>query len=128
MSVANSSVSYIYLATPYSINAPANTIEGSMLREKRYQEAVSHTVEMSKKGEVIFSPIVHSHPLAVHGGLPGTWDFWSNIDYVFIDNCEKVRVVKMDMWDKSVGITAEIAYAKKIGKEVEYIDVPTNQS
>ena len=113
--------SYIYLATPYSINASTSSKEGRALREARYMQALSETAGMSKKGEVVFSPIVHSHPMSWNHDMPGTWDFWSKIDYVFIDNCEKVRVVMMDMWDQSVGISAEIEYAKKIGKPVEYV-------
>lgn len=111
--------SYIYLATPYSVNAPLP--EGAELRQARHDEALRYTAEYSKIGEVIFSPIVHSHPMSFVHDIPGTWDFWSKIDYCFIDNCEKIRVIMMPDWDKSVGITAEVDYAKKIGKPVEYV-------
>jgi hypothetical protein len=122
-------VSYIYLASPYSINAPTTSKEGRELRELRYREALRYTAEWSKEGQVIFSPIVHSHPMSWYHDMPGTWDFWSKIDYVFIDQCEKVRVLCMPDWDKSIGITAELEYAKKIGKPIEYSNyVPTNQS
>ena len=114
--------SYIYLASPYSINAPDSTEEGRKLRQHRHDEALRLTAEYSKQGEVIFSPIVHSHPMSVVHDMPGTWDFWSKIDYIFIDNCEKVRVLKMPDWDKSIGIAAELDYAKKVGKEIEYVE------
>lgn len=120
--------SYIYLASPYSINAPASTEEGRKLREFRFEEALRITADLSKQGEVVFSPIVHSHPMSWHHEMPGTWDFWSKIDYVFIDNCEKILVVKMPMWDQSVGITAELEYANKIGKPIEYLEYSPEQS
>lgn len=114
--------SYIYLASPYSINAPTSSKEGRELREFRFKEALRYTAEYSKLGEVVFSPIVHSHPMSWHHDMPGTWDFWSKIDYVFIDNCEVVRVLKMPDWEQSVGINAELEYAKKIGKPIEYVE------
>ena len=114
--------SFIYMASPYSINAPTSTEEGRALREFRYAEALRYLSDWTKMGEVVFSPIVHSHPMSWTHDMPGTWDFWSKIDYCFIDNCEKLRVLKMPDWDKSVGITAELAYAAKVGKEIEYVD------
>lgn len=115
-------MSYIYLATPYSVGTDGASEHSDNVREARYLKAVQWTAEMSLKGEVVFSPIVHSHPLAVYHDLPGTWDFWSKIDYAFIDSCSKVRVMMYDMWEQSVGMKAEIEYAKKIGKPVEYVD------
>lgn len=113
-------MSYIYLASTYSLEAPTNTEEGRLKRERRYQEALRATVEFTKRGEVIFSPIVHSHPMAIEHNLDGDFDFWENIDYAFIDSCTKIRVLAYDNWQKSKGITKELEYARKIGKLIEF--------
>lgn len=108
--------SYIYLASPY-------TSPDKKVQEDRFYQVVKITAAMSAKGEVVFSPIVHSHPLHVIAGLGGDWAFWSAIDYCFIDNCEKIVVAKMDGWDRSVGVKAEVEYAVSKGIPVEYMDV-----
>ena len=107
--------SFIYLASPYSHPELA-------IREHRFLDALDYTAEQSKKGEVIFSPIVNSHLLTQNHDLPSTWDFWCKIDYAFINQCLKVRVLKLEGWENSVGIKAELAYAESIGKKVEYVD------
>jgi len=104
-------MSYIYLASPYSHPDPA-------VRQKRYEDVLEITAKLSKIGYVVFSPIVHSHPMSVHHDMPGDWAFWSKIDYKFIDACREIWVLDMDGWDKSVGIKAEMEYAKSIGKMV----------
>jgi hypothetical protein len=102
--------SYIYLASPYTGK-----------EQERYEAVLKYTALETQKGEVIFSPIVHSHPLTRCGvEMPGTWDFWQHIDRTFIDYCEELHVLCLDGWDKSVGVKAEIEYAQSIGKHIEY--------
>ena len=107
-------MSYIYLASPY-------THPDLDVRRHRYYEALDYAIGCTQKGEVIFSPIVHSYPM--EESIPGDWRTWEKIDKVFLDVCEKVRVLQIEGWDKSVGVSAEIEYAKSIGKEVEYATV-----
>lgn len=108
-------MSYIYLASPYTHPSDA-------VKAMRYEKILNYVSAKTLEGEIIFSPIVHSHPMHVTHGVDGDWDFWSKIDKVFIDNCAKVRVVCMEGWNKSKGIAAEVEYAKQIGKEVEYYE------
>lgn len=104
-------MSYIYLASPYSGK-----------ERVRYADALEYTVDRTREGEIIFSPIVHSHQMSSLYELPGDWVFWERIDRAFIDSCTKIRVLMLDGWKESKGVTAELAYATKIGKEVEYVD------
>lgn len=62
----------IYLASPYSDPDPA-------VREQRYEAACAATVAMLRAGHVVFSPIVHSHPLVAYG-LPTDWAFWQRVN------------------------------------------------
>lgn len=104
----------IYLATPYSHPEPA-------VMEQRFQDACRIAGLLMAQGEVVFSPIAHTHPIAVQCTLPRGWDYWERFDRDFIAACSKVLVARMDGWEQSKGVAAEIAIAKELGKPVEYI-------
>jgi hypothetical protein len=116
---------FIYLANPYSIDAPVSTEYGRNRRIRRYWGALEVLAKLTKDGYVVFSPIVHSHQL--HIAFPDLvgddWEFWERIDRAFISCCAKVIVIKMEGWDRSIGVQAEIKYATEIGKPVEYMEV-----
>lgn len=109
----------IYLAIPYS------QIEA----ESSCKQANEASIIILNKGFNVFSPITHCHPLTLVEGysLPGTWDFWSQIDYQFIDWADEVWVCIPKEGEspvrRSVGITAEVKYAKKLGLPVKYFKI-----
>lgn len=76
--------------------------------------------QLLKEGHRIFSPIAHSHPIALFG-LPKEFDFWSGYAEEMISLCSEVWVLKLNGWDVSVGVQAEIKLAEKLGKPVKYI-------
>lgn len=104
----------LYLASPYSHPIPA-------VREMRFVSACWATAELMKRGENVFSPIVHSHPL-VRYGLPNTWEFWEGVDRDHLERCDEIVVLTLDGWRESVGVQAEIAMAHECGKPVKLLD------
>lgn len=105
----------IYLASPYSDSDPS-------IVEKRFKLASQATVIALNRGEIIYSPIVHCHQLAIDYDLPKTFDFWQSYNFGMINHCTTVFVLAIDGWDKSVGVAGEIEYAKKKGKPVVFVD------
>ena len=101
----------VYLAIPYS-----------GMCESSYEQANKFTVEALKMGYNPFSPITHSHPLSKYE-IPGDWGFWSKIDYSWIDVCEEVWVLVpkegIDKIHKSIGVKAELKYAKQNNKPIK---------
>jgi nucleoside 2-deoxyribosyltransferase len=108
----------IYLASPYSHPDPA-------VREERYVAACRAAGALMSRGEIVFSPIAHSHPIATHGGVPGDWPFWSRRDLWFVEACYYLAVLTLDGWRASAGVAAEVAHALARGKAVRYIDPVT---
>lgn len=106
----------IYLASPYSHPE-------AYVMEQRFQEVCRIAGELMISGHIVFSPIAHSHPIAVQSMLPGDWKFWEKFDRAFIAVSQKLVVAMMDGWRESKGVTAEIAFAKEIGIPVEYMEV-----
>ena len=102
------------MASPFSHLDPA-------VRERRFQAACRVAAELTRKGRIVFSPIVYSYSLCQHG-LPLDWEFWQPYDLAFLAMCEEVVVLKLDGWEQSIGIQGEIAAAKALGKRVSFVD------
>lgn len=101
----------IYLAIPYS-----------KYEEKSFNLANEIAAELIKEGNIVFSPISMSHPIATIGGLKGDWETWSRIDMEFIRWSEEVVVINFDDVAvlESIGVQDEIKYAKELGKKISY--------
>lgn len=104
----------VYLASPYSHDDGA-------VRQKRFTEACRAASHLMQRGDFVFSPIAHTHPIALWG-LPKGWDYWHQYDRWFLLRCERVVVLKLDGWRESVGVQAEIRIAESFGHSVEYMD------
>jgi nucleoside 2-deoxyribosyltransferase len=103
----------IYLASPYSHPDPA-------VREERFRAACRATAALLRAGEVVFSPIVHSHSL-IEFELPTAWSYWERIDRVHLERCDEVAVLMLDGWRESIGVREEIAMARALGKPVRFL-------
>ncbi len=79
---------------------------------------------MIRSGNSVYCPIAHSHPLCEYG-LASDWQFWQEHDLKFLNACDELVVLQLDGWQQSVGIQAEIAAARALGKPVSFIEFPT---
>ena len=104
-------MSYIYLASPY-------THEDPEVREQRYLRVLKEAATLIQQGRVVYSPIVHNHPIAELFVLPKNFTFWELYDKVMITACKEVHVLCMEGWMESVGVQAEIKFAQDTGKPV----------
>jgi len=103
-----------YLAIPYS----HTNVELCVLR---FEIANAVSALLMKEGEVIFSPISHTHPMARYG-LPGDWAYWKDQDIEFLNLCGEMYVVMLKGWDVSIGVKAEIEHMKQRGIKITYLD------
>lgn len=105
----------IYLASPY-------THEDEKVMAFRYKEAIRASVRLINKGHLVFSPIVHSHPIAVAYTLPRDFTFWEDYAISFLSYwAEAVNVLRLHNWEKSIGIKAELAIAQEAKLPIYYI-------
>ena len=105
----------IYLACPYSHDDPAVKVE-------RFEAVNRVASELMNAGNPVFSPISHTHPIAIAGGLPGGWEFWEPYDRWFIERCDAVYVLMLLGWQESTGVQAELALAREYNTPVMFID------
>lgn len=105
----------IYLASPYTHDDPA-------VMAQRF-DAVCHAAgALMKSGKHVYSPIVHSHPIATRCGLPIEWEYWRDFDTRMIAACDELWVLNLHGVTRSRGVAAEIQIARDLGKPVSYCD------
>lgn len=94
-------------------------------QEQAYIEASKCAATLLKRGMNVFSPIAHSHPIAVHGAIDAIdHDFWMRLDKAILDECDILLVVMMPGWRESRGIKAEIEHAREAGKQTVFYSWP----
>lgn len=106
-----------YLASPYSHPDPA-------VKEQRFREACRVSGNLMRRGKSIFAPIPHSHSIEQHfegGGVEGM-DFWLSQDFAVLRHCSELLVLKLEGWERSKGVAAEVELAGKLGIPVFYIE------
>jgi len=101
----------IYLAIPYTGQ-----------EEYSFQIANHAAGKLMGIGFIVYSPISHTHPIAMECNLPTDWEYWKNIDISFLKWCDVVHVICLHGWKESKGVQAEIKIARVLGKEIIYHD------
>jgi hypothetical protein len=104
----------IYVCSAYSHPDAA-------VRQQRFEAACRATAALIRQRKVVYSPIVHGHPLCQYG-LPLDWAFWKRHDLAFLEMCDEVLVLKLDGWQTSVGVQAEMEAARRLEKPVTLLD------
>jgi len=101
----------IYLAAPYSH-------ELKRVKRDRYRAVSKAAAILMKRGEIVFSPISMTHPMAVYGDLPGDWLFWEKFDCEFLTVCDRFLILELEGWMVSKGVMAELDLARRLKKNI----------
>lgn len=104
----------IYLAVPYSHN-------DEKIRLERFEKVNKMAGDLMKRGYIVFSPISHSHPIAVQNDLSLNFNFWEKFDKSFIEWCDEMFILTLDGWSSSKGVLAESQIAGMLNKPITYI-------
>ena len=71
----------------------------------------------------IFSPIAHTHGVAVHGEIdPYDHAIWMPADQHMMNAAKGLIVCKMDGWEASYGVKMEIEYFMAANKPVVFME------
>lgn len=103
-----------YLAVPYSHPDPK-------IREARFAASNCAAYRLMQRGEVVFSPISHSHPIEAASGVIGDHEFWAKQDDAFQAHATKVAVLMIDGWKESRGVQREIKLAEAAQIPIEFL-------
>lgn len=106
--------SFFYLATPYSKYHAGI--------EQAFRDACREAWLLIKAGVPVFSPIAHTHPIAMSCGVdPLDHSIWLPADQAMMDAASGIIVCKMDGWEHSFGIAEELKVFKAANKPVIYM-------
>jgi hypothetical protein len=104
-----------YLASPYS---------GTIQEEyNRFHQVCKVAGRIISPDNHVFSPISHSHPIAVRCDLPVNHDYWLQFNRSWIEWADEIAVAMIPGWDNSKGVNWEIAEAERQNKPVRYLEV-----
>lgn len=105
----------VYLATPYT-----KYYAGI---DAAFKDASALAAKLLKEGVKVYSPIAHTHPIAIYGGIdPKDHEIWLPFDEAMMRACSCLLVAQMEGWRQSRGVLHEIKFFAEAGKPVFYLD------
>lgn len=114
----------IYVASPYSENPFENFKKALDFVNRHYFNT----------GEVLFSPIIYGHTLASNDeigqvfGINTGFECWREFDLLMLSKSDELWVLKLDGWERSEGVKAEIEFAKNNNIKVRYIELKESET
>lgn len=105
----------IYLAVPYSHPDPD-------VRVARFNAVNRVAAKLMNAGWHIYSPISHTHPIAIAGELPTGWEFWQAYDEAILKECRELRILQLSGWEESKGVKGETEIALRLGIPISYLE------
>lgn len=107
-------MSFYYLASPYT------KFPGGL--DAAYAAACEQTAILIRAGIPVFSPIAHTHGIALCGGIdPKDHAVWLPADAPFMRAAAALIVCKLPSWERSFGVRAEIDAFYEAGKPVVFM-------
>ncbi len=110
-------MAFIYLASPY-------TAKSELTRHERYLKVSEVIAKYLRAGIHVYSPIVHCHEIARRHTLPTSFQFWADYNYAMLGEACLLHVLQLPGWEKSRGVTAEIAFAARQSIPTKLIPYP----
>jgi len=111
----------IYLASPYTYKHE-DPEQVDLIQRLRFEAVCSFAAQLMLDGLRVFSPISHTHPIALAGELPVNWEYWEKYDREMLSFCKRVIVLMLPGWKTSTGVQSEIEISREMGIPVEYVD------
>lgn len=110
----------VYLATPYS--------KYKLGLEWAFIDACRLAGRLLQKGLKLYSPIAHTHPIAIYAEIdPLDHKVWLPFDEAIMAKSDCLLVAMMEGWEDSYGIAHEIGVYKASQKPIYYLNVETYQ-
>lgn len=88
-----------------------------------FKDVSALAARLLRLGVSVYSPIAHTHPIAIYGGLdPLDHKLWLPFDEAMMRACSALVVAQMDGWRESFGVLHEIKFFAGQRKPIFYLD------
>ena len=105
-----------YLATPYSLYVSG--------RHAAFKLAAETRGLLIRAGVAVFSPVVHSHPVALYADMdPLDYSIWLPSERPILDCARGLILLRAPSWELSLGMREERAIFLAAGKPIVEMDV-----
>jgi Domain of unknown function (DUF1937) len=106
---------YYYLSTPYSL------YPGGL--DAAFNLAIDARGLLVEAGIPVFSPIIHSHPVAMRCGLdPHDHALWLPVEEPIMWGASGLILLRAKSWEISYGMRVEREYFESVGKPIVWMD------
>lgn len=103
----------VYLASPYT--------KYELGLDAAFRDICAIAAELLREGVRVYSPIAHTHPIAIHGNLdPRNHDIWLPFDQAMMDAADAMCIADMHGWRESYGVQYEIETFRRAGKPIYF--------
>ena len=107
-------MTFLYLASPYSKYKHGI--------HKAHQAACEATALLVQAGIPVFSPIAHTHDVAIYGRLdPLAHTLWMPADRPFMEAAKGMILLTLEGWEESYGVEIEMNYFASARKPVYWM-------
>lgn len=94
--------------------------------EAAFEDAARLAGRLLRTGIVVYSPIAHTHPIAMLSGIdPLDHSIWLDFDARMMRAADACLVALMTGWRDSYGVNHEIEFFRAAEKPVLYLDCRT---
>ncbi len=104
----------LYLGIPYSDPDPA-------VRQQRFEHSQRCSAQLIQHGYAVISPICMGHSIVSGTDIPESFEAWKTVCFRMLEASDVLCVLKVEGWEKSIGLHAEIAHAQHLGKPVLFL-------
>jgi len=105
---------FIYLACPYSH-------ENKEVSLARFRAVSKVAGQLIQAGNILYSPISHTHPIAIEASMRTGYAAWEEVDKFYLERCDMLIVLMLHGWQFSGGVAKEIEFVNDLGKPVLYL-------
>jgi hypothetical protein len=111
-----SGMGLVYVAAPYTSRGASRVSP-----EDRISIINRCIGELIRKDVMAVSPLLMHSVLRATPDLPSNWEWWQAYSITLLRQCKAMVVLTLPDWDQSVGVRAEIEYAKFQNIPVLYV-------
>ncbi len=101
------------------VSCPYTDVDPTVI-ESRISVVYGQIAKLLELGHVPVSPLL-MHAVNTRHHINNDWEFWERYSIELLSQCSAMVVLMIQGWEESVGVTAEIEYARSHNIPITYV-------